>query len=640
MRTTLYLLLMATCSTACLAQQEEPLEDDTLHAMHAVEVVGTRPHYLTPSQSLSGSTLQDLSTSSVADALKYFSGVQIKDYGGLGGLKTVNVRSLGSQHVGVYLDGIRITNAQNGQVDLGKFSLTNMESVSLYNANRSERLQSASEYASAATVYMRTRRPERTCIQAEYGCGSFGLQKAKGYFSFRDWLFVDGEFQRTAGDYKFRFRSESEDTVGRRRNSDISFWRLEAAGFHRGLRLHAYYYDSERGLPGPVVRRLSDQWASTDRQWDRNFFAQASYEKELGSLAVKGNLKYAHDWLRYLQDPATNAAVMYCNNHYTQQDLYASAAASYGLRFLSLTASTDIRWSDLVCDVYRFSYVYRIDSKSLLSAIASYKGLEANLALLYTHVQDHTRGSSRPLSRLSPTYLLSWHRRGWTLRAFHKRIFRAPTLNDLYYTLVGNTDLRPEYTSQWDAGVDYRGGGLHLAVDGYFNNVEDKIVAMPMKSQFRWSMVNFGRVKSLGLSVSGGYDRKWGKFALSSSVNYTCQRDRDYSAPGDPEYKHYIPYSPLHSGSLVADVAYDSYSLCLSVLCTGDRFALVSNNPDDLLGRWHTIDMKLNKRFKIKERLALQATIECNNLTNSRHEVVKRYPMPGRNWKCTVKVEL
>ena len=40
---------------------------------------------------------------------------------------------------------------------------------------------------------------------------------------------------------------------------------------------------------------------------------------------------------------------------------------------------------------------------------------------------------------------------------FHKRIFRVPTLNDLYYTLVGNTQLQPEYTSQWDAGADYRG---------------------------------------------------------------------------------------------------------------------------------------------------------------------------------------
>jgi vitamin B12 transporter len=36
----------------------------------------------------------------------------------------------------------------------------------------------------------------------------------------------------------------------------------------------------------------------------------------------------------------------------------------------------------------------------------------------------------------------------------------------------------------------------------------------------------------------------------------------------------------------------------------------------------------------------VQATVECNNLTDSRHEVVKRYPMPGRNWKATVKFEL
>lgn len=176
--------------------------------------MGVRPHYLTPSQTLAGTALQNLSTTSVADALKYFSGVQIKDYGGLGGLKTVNVRSLGSQHVGVYLDGIRITNAQNGQIDLGRYSLSNMESVALYNANRNERLQSASEYASAATVYLQTRRPDSTALSVEYGTGSFGLQKLKAYFSFKNILFVDAEYQRTDGDYPFRFQSASEDTVG------------------------------------------------------------------------------------------------------------------------------------------------------------------------------------------------------------------------------------------------------------------------------------------------------------------------------------------------------------------------------------------------------------------------------------------
>lgn len=612
---------------------------DSVHTIRDVAVVGVRPHYLTPSQTLSGAALQDLSTTSVADALKYFSGVQIKDYGGLGGLKTVNVRSLGSQHVGIYLDGIRITNTQNGQIDLGRYSLSNMESVALYNANRNERLQSASEYASAATVYLQTRRPDSTALTVEYGAGSFGLQKLKAYFSFQNILFVDAEYQRTDGGYPFRFQSASEDTVGKRRNSDISFYRLEAAGFYKGFTAHAYFYSSERGLPGPVVRRLSDQWDSTDRQWDRNFFLQATYRHTWGSFALKTNLKYAYDWLRYLQDPSTNAAAMHCDNHYRQQDLYGSVAAAWNSSWLSLTASTDLRWSDLTTNVYRSAYVYRLDSKSLLSAIASYRGFEGNIALLYTHIGDHsarTAQSAAALSRLTPMFLASWHRHAFTVRAFHKRIFRAPTLNDLYYTLVGNAQLRPEYTSQFDLGVDYKDRHLHLALDAYYNRIEDKIVAIPMKSQFRWSMVNFGLVKSLGLSATAGYDRTWGKFSLNANANYTCQRDRDYSSPHDPEYRNTISYSPLHSASLIVDLGYDGWSLCTSWLYTGDRFALISNNRDDMLGAWQTVDLKLNKRFRIR-RHSLQATVECNNLCDSRHEVVKRYPMPGRNWKATLQ---
>lgn len=615
---------------------------DSVHTIRDVAVVGVRPHYLTPSQTLAGAALQDLSTTSVADALKYFSGVQIKDYGGLGGLKTVNVRSLGSQHVGVYLDGIRITNAQNGQIDLGRYSLSNMESVALYNANRNERLQSASEYASAATVYLQTRRPDSTALAVEYGTGSFGLQKLKTYFSFRNFFFVDAEYQRTDGGYPFRFQSASEDTVGKRRNSDISFYRLEAAGFYKGFTAHAYLYSSERGLPGPVVRRLSDQWDSTDRQWDRNFFLQSTYRHTWDRFALKTNLKYTYDRLRYLQDPSTNAAAMHCDNHYRQQDLYGSVSAAWNTSWLSLTASTDLRWSDLTTNVYRSAYVYRLDSKSLLSAIASYRGFEGNIALLYTHIGDHsarTAQSGATLSRLTPMFLASWHRRAFTVRAFHKRIFRAPTLNDLYYTLVGNAQLRPEYTSQFDLGVDYKDRHLHLALDAYYNRIEDKIVAIPMKSQFRWSMVNFGLVKSLGLSATAGYDRTWGKFSLNANANYTCQRDRDYSSPHDPEYRNTIPYSPLHSASLIVDLGYDGWSLCTSWLYTGDRFALISNNRDDLLGAWQTVDLKLNKRFRIR-RHYVQATVECNNLCDSRHEVVKRYPMPGRNWKATLQWQL
>lgn len=121
-------------------------------------VVGNKQRGLeiTPSQQLKGKALQNLNAHSVADAIRYFSGVQIKDYGGVGGVKTIDVRGMGSNHVGVFYDGVELGNAQNGQVDLGKFSLDNMESITLYNGQRSALLQSAKEFSSAGSVYLRT----------------------------------------------------------------------------------------------------------------------------------------------------------------------------------------------------------------------------------------------------------------------------------------------------------------------------------------------------------------------------------------------------------------------------------------------------------------------------------------------------
>ena len=106
-----------------------------------------------PVQELSGRQLHQLSSHNVADALRYFSGIQIKDYGGVGGLKTVNIRSMGTNHVGVFYDGIELGNAQNGTVDLGRFSLDNMESVTLYNGQKRAQLQISVAYFCSIGLY-------------------------------------------------------------------------------------------------------------------------------------------------------------------------------------------------------------------------------------------------------------------------------------------------------------------------------------------------------------------------------------------------------------------------------------------------------------------------------------------------------
>src|SRR5690554_2210183 len=77
-------------NTTTKTLSEVSLDSLKVYTMPGVTIYGRRSQ-IVPAQTLSGEQLKKLSVVSVADALRYFSGVQIKDYGGIGGLKTVNV---------------------------------------------------------------------------------------------------------------------------------------------------------------------------------------------------------------------------------------------------------------------------------------------------------------------------------------------------------------------------------------------------------------------------------------------------------------------------------------------------------------------------------------------------------------------
>lgn len=109
---------------------------------------------IVPHQRLQGAQLEWLNSLKVADALRFFSGLQVKDYGGVGGLKTVDVRSMGTSHTSVFYDGVQLGNAMNGQTDLGKFSLDNIDGLQLYTFQKSDVFQPARAFAAGSSLYL------------------------------------------------------------------------------------------------------------------------------------------------------------------------------------------------------------------------------------------------------------------------------------------------------------------------------------------------------------------------------------------------------------------------------------------------------------------------------------------------------
>ena len=129
MRRKVWVIWLLVTLVQTLPAQEQSALDSIARQLTIDEVTVSakrREEPVIPVQKLSGTRLEGLSAQSVADAVRYFSGVQLKDYGGVGGLKTIDVRSMGTNHLGVFYDGIEIGNAQNGTVDLGKFSMDNI----------------------------------------------------------------------------------------------------------------------------------------------------------------------------------------------------------------------------------------------------------------------------------------------------------------------------------------------------------------------------------------------------------------------------------------------------------------------------------------------------------------------------------
>ena len=59
---------------------------------------------LAPVQSMTEVEMERLGTVGLYEVLNRFSGVNVKDYGGVGGLKTVSVRNMGATHTSVVYD--------------------------------------------------------------------------------------------------------------------------------------------------------------------------------------------------------------------------------------------------------------------------------------------------------------------------------------------------------------------------------------------------------------------------------------------------------------------------------------------------------------------------------------------------------
>lgn len=621
-----------------------------------------------PMQVLSQKSIRNLNVLQLSDAVKHFSGVTVKDYGGIGGLKTVSVRSLGANHTAVNYNGFTINDVQTGQIDVGRFSLDNVDIISLNSGQSDNIFQPARLFASASVLNIQTIAPrfdddQKINGRASLKVGSFGMFNPSVFTNLKlneklsaslsgEWLSANGRYP-----YILHYGEAGKDSssVEKRENTDVQNLRLEGALFadfsnKSSGNLRAYYYQSERGLPGATIFYNTSDF-SKQRLWDKTFFAQAHYRNDISDRwNFQANAKYNHGYVHYL-DPTFLNAEGKLEDTFRQNEIYGSGSVLFrAFENLSFSASTDVAVNNMSANLPDFVYPTRYTLLTSIAAKYVTNRFLATASLLYTQTSEQVKwgtaaDNQRRVSPYTSITFQPFETIDFRLRVFYKNIFRLPTFNDLYYSHVGKRSLKPEDTHQFNIGFTYSisiGEWLPLltiTTDAYHNKIKNKIVAYPNRNTFEWSMMNLGSVDINGVDIAleSAFELS-PKVKLLTGCSFTFQDSKNMTNPDSPAYKHQLPYAPRFSGSGRAAVETPWINAAYSLLWSGTRYTSTQNMPDNRLSGYADHSISLSKSTCIKQNKVV-LSFEALNLCNKNYEIVRNFPMPGRSFRGTISID-
>lgn len=638
------------------------VDTTTYHQLKGVEVIEkVRPSVTregTPLQVMDRAGIERLGLQDLSEVVKRFSGATVKDYGGIGGLKTVSVRSLGAQHTAVSYDGVTITDTQSGQVDISRFSLDNVEMISLSIGQADDIFQTARMYASAGALNIKTGTPQFKekpfNMLVKLKSASFGLfnpairyeQKLGKKYA----ATFNADYQRADGQYPFTFVNGTVVTDEKRKNSDIDSYHGEVnvfADWSKGgnLQLKGYWFDSERGLPGSVI--LYNDYHK-ERLENRNGFVQALYENRLNEkFALKALSKFDYAWTRY-RDYHSKYENGELTDIYTQREVYGSAALLYTpIQYWSVSLAEDFFYNTLDATTPKCPFPERLTSLTALAVQYQNSRLTATGSLLGTFITETLEiGEPAPdRKKLSPAVSLSYRilrEQNLRVRASYKHSYRIPTFNDLYYDRIGNRMLNPEQATQYNLGLTWGGtisslnlDYLSFSADGYYNKVKDKIVALP--TMFVWKMMNMGKVNIGGVDVNvSARFRLPAQLFMQLEGSYTWQHAVDRTNEDSKIYGHQIPYTPEHTGTVSLGIENPWVNTVWTLAAVSDRYSLQQNISENLIDGYIEQQLSFNRTFHL-HRCSFRLQADILNIGNVTYDVIRYYPMPGRSFRASVR---
>ena len=594
----------------------------------------------------------------LADVLDDTVGVQVRYFGGLGDFATISIRGSTPGQVGFFLDGIPLTRARSGTVNLSDLPLDELARVEIYRGTSPLAFSSS---ALAGVVNLVTREPTDTPqFSLLAGGGSFGTRKAVATVSDKSGAWsglLTTTYLGSQGNFPFHddngtpLNPSDDETTDRKNNAFNSEEILGKVrySFASGATLTGVEeaYVNEQGVPGIGAFQSDDASlrelrSVTYLRLQGHPFGKPNvdgattgyyvYEKE-AFRDVKGQIGVGSVSTRNQTDSGgiDNQVVTRIGAHEIEGRL--DVGGQVFLPFDELAPEPNgPDQSRVSLDVAVGDTFSLLDDRLLIQHSMRYEHLHDHFGGTVGAgglVDDHPQGGDIDLFTPRLGLRFDWLPQ-LALRGNAGRYARAPTFNELFGdegSVIGNPNLKPEKGVNADMGVVFTRDAigpitnLRAEATGFVSFVDDLIVLV-QNSQRTAVPRNVASARVLGTEVSltaRTFEH------VHYSLNYTFQDARDESGIPARDGKH-LPGRPVHS--LYARAEYH--------LGPGQLFYeldfLASNFLDQ--ANFHEVSSRTVHTIGITTLLpwpAFEVSVELRNFTNNQIEDIGGFPLPGRS---------
>lgn len=620
----------------------------------------------TPVQQLDTAALRRRGVTDIGDALRRFAGVNLRDYGGAGGLKSVSVRGLGAAHTVVTFDGLPLSDIQGGQTDLGQFRTDQLAAIGLTVADAQPLLTPVATL-SAAQVSLLSLRPDtvRRHLSAAFRGGSFTTVNPSLYastpLSRSSALSFGTDFYFGENDYPFIVENGVATHREHRQNSRMQTWTAEANlaadGRWGTWDAKVYYHNNHRRLPG-IVRLYTNE--AHERLTEQTALAQLRWNRRVQRLSLMAAAKFNFQESLY-RDKSKQYVFSENEQSYWNRTWYATAGAAYDLQPFSLAYATDLRHEALNSNLASVGSPTRTSWLQSLSLRFDLRALTFTARVAYHDYQNRRRTLDplRDAHRFTPMVSAAWiacnrRRLRLQLRGFYQELFRVPTFTEAYYYHYGASTIQPELTRQVGVGTTLllRGNAvekkenekansgfeqLALTLDAYHNLVSQRIVAVPY-NLFVWRTTNMGHVRARGLDLTlDARFRPARRHRLFLAASYSLQDVRDRTDHTNSSYNVRLAYTPLHSGSVALTWENPLFGFVAHTTFASSRWATNEHTLTTELPGYAETGFTLYRQLRPCRGLTLDLRADLLNAFDKQYAVIRNYPMPGRAWQVSIK---